>query len=155
MIELNDFQVGFKKVNHNLTNDWNWEKIKNIVIKNTNIHSAYYRDLGEGGFTLGGLENDDYCKTILSFLHSHKKNYYARAGLYASTKTNSKSFSKHNDVGQYLWIWQIIGNTLWEVEDCQFMLNCNEMLYISPGLYHRAIPDSPRASITFSLEEFE
>ena len=153
MIDTNNFEVGFKKVNHSLLNSWDWSKIKIRMQENFEINPKYYRDLGHGGFTLGGLDKDSYCKEVLNYLNLQKPNYHARAGMYVSTRNDSKSFSKHNDPGQYLWIWQIIGNTKWNVEDEEIILNCNEVLYISPGLYHYAIPDSPRASITLSLEQ--
>lgn len=152
MIDLNNFDHGFKKVNHNLNYDWDWNEIKNIMVSSD---EKYYRDLGKGGFTLGGLNTHKYCSNIVNFLQNQKPEYYARAGLYASVGKNSQSFSYHKDDGQYLWIWQIIGDTPWCVDGINFKLNCGEVLYISPGIYHQAIPDSPRASITFSLEQFE
>jgi hypothetical protein len=154
MIDTNNFQTGFKKLDHSLENSWNWTKIKNRVIDNCKINKNYYRDLGNGGFTLGGMEKDPYCNMVLKYLKSNKPNYYARAGLYVSTNNNSKSFGKHQDIGQYLWVWQIIGNTKWVVEDFELILMCGEILYISPGLYHEAFPNTPRASITFSLEKY-
>jgi len=155
MIDLNNFNVGFKKVEHDLINSWDWFKVKSRVEQNVATDPKYYRDLGNGGFTLGGLHKDLYCKDVLNYLHLNKPEYYPRAGMYVSTRTDSKSFPKHNDPGQYLWIWQIIGDTTWIVEETEIMLKCGEVLYISPGLYHQAIPSEPRASITFSLEEYE
>jgi hypothetical protein len=155
MIDLNQFSPGFKKVNHSLENFWNWDNIRIRIEQNTSESFNYYRDLGNGGFTLGGMEKDSYCKKVLDYLHPYKPKHYPRAGMYVSTRADSKSFPKHNDPGQYLWIWQIIGNTKWIVEESEILLECGEILYISPGLFHQALPDSPRASITFSLEEYE
>lgn len=155
MIELNQFKEGFRKVDHSLINTWDWEKISLRVTQNIATEPRYYRDLGNGGFTLGGMDLDPYCKIVLQYLHLNKPGYHPRAGLYVSTKPDSKSFPKHNDPGQYLWIWQILGNTRWIVEGQEMTLRCGEVLYISPGLYHHAIPFEPRASITFSLEQYE
>jgi hypothetical protein len=49
----------------------------------------------------------------------------------------------------------LIGETKWIVEDQEYILKPNEVLYISEGLMHEAIPNSPRASITLSLEKNE
>lgn len=155
MIDVNEFKAGSKKVEHSLVNDWTWEKINAIVDNNTKINSDYYRDLGNGGYTLGGMYIDPYCYKILEYLYSKKPDYYPRAGLYVSTQSNSKTFSKHSDPGQYLWIWQLIGETKWVVEEQEYILRPNDVLYISEGLVHEAIPDSPRASITLSLEKNE
>lgn len=155
MLDLNNFSVGYKKVQHSLENFWNWTEVNRIVQQNISLDPKYYRDLGEGGFTLGGIERVPYCKKVLDFLQSKKPEYYARAGMYVGTKLNSKSFPKHTDPGQYLWIWQIIGETKWLIEDGEILLKCGEVVYISPGLCHQAIPNIPRASITFSLEEYE
>jgi hypothetical protein len=156
MLEVNNFSDGFCKVSHTLKNDWNWDKIYSLVDFNYINTPTYYNDLGNGGFTIGGIENfDPLCSDVLKFLKSKKPNYYSRASIYVSTLSNSKSFPLHNDPGQYLWIWQIAGETPWVVDNKNIILKENEMLYISPGLYHMAVPDSPRSSITFSLEEFE
>jgi hypothetical protein len=155
MIDLNNFEVGSKKVNHSLINNWTWEKIEQIVSDNTEINPQYYRDLGNGGYTLGAMHRNDYCMKVLEYLHLNKPEYHPRAGLYVSTKSDSKTFSRHSDPGQYLWVWQLIGETKWVVEDKEYILKPNEVLYISEGLMHEAIPDSPRASITFSLEKYE
>ena len=118
------------------------------------INPKYLRNFKNGGFTLGGMENDSYIKSVLNFLQPLKPNYFCRASIYAGVKSDSETFNLHVDPGQHLWVWQIIGNTKWQVEDEYIMLNTNDVLYISPGLQHKAIPDSPRASISFSLEEF-
>ena len=152
MIDLNNFDIGFKKVSHNLNYNWDWMILKNLLASS---EEKYYRDLGNGGFTLGNLQTHEYCSTVVSFLQKQKSDYYARAGLYVSTKENSITFPYHKDDGQYLWIWQIIGDTVWQVDGFSFTLYQNEVLYISPGLYHQAIPNKPRASITFSLEQFK
>lgn len=155
MIDVNSFKDGSTKVNHSLINNWSWETIKTTVDNACESEPKRYRDLGNGGYTLGGMHCDLYCYNVLQYLQSKKPEYYPRAGLYVSTKSNSKSFNKHSDLGQYLWIWQIIGQTKWCVEDKQYILKPNDVLYISQGLMHEALPDSPRASITFSLEQYE
>lgn len=156
MIDTTSFNVRWGVVDHTLdSNKWTWDKIHSLVEHQTSINNLYYRNFGEGGFTLGGLDQDPYCKDVLDFLQPLLPNYYARAGLYAGTTPTSKTFDLHKDPGQHLWVWQIIGDTLWQVEDSKFVLQENQMLYILPGLLHCAIPDSPRASITFSLEEFD
>jgi hypothetical protein len=155
VIDVNNFKVGSKKVNHSLINDWTWDKIQDRINKNNEIQPKHYRDLGNGGYTLGGMHHDSYCYDVLMYLKSQKPDYHPRAGLYVSTQNDSKTFSKHSDPGQYLWIWQLIGTTKWIVEDQEFILKPNDVLYISEGLMHEAIPDSPRASITFSLEKYE
>lgn len=154
MISTDLFGNGFGKVSHSLINDWTWEKINKMIKTNTDINPKYLRQFKNNGFTLGGMEHDPYIKSILDFMHPLKPNYYARAGLYAGLKYNSETFDIHSDPGQHLWVWQIIGNTQWQVEDEYLILNTNDVLYISPGLKHKAIPDSPRASISLSLEEF-
>lgn len=155
MIDVNEFRIGSKKVSHSLVNDWTWEKINKTVEEITKIEPKYYRDLGNGGYTLGGVYRDSYCYEILKYLQSKKPEYHPRAGLYVSTQSDSKTFSRHSDPDQYLWIWQLIGETKWIVEDQEFILKPNEVLYISEGLMHEAIPNSPRASITLSLEKYE
>lgn len=156
MIDIASFDKNWSIINHTLDiTEWDWSRIDSLVLSQTAINKKYYREFDNGGFTLGGLDNDPFCKIVLSFLHNLQPNFYARAGLYVSTTSNSKTFDLHKDPGQHLWIWQIIGNTPWQVDNSQITLAQNQMLYIPPNVSHCAIPDSPRASITFSLEEFD
>jgi len=153
MILTDRFNKGFGKVTHTLINDWTWEKIVERISINVNTNTKYLHNFGDGGFTLGGMENDPMIAEVLEFLQPLAPTYHTRAGLYAGIQSNSKTFDLHADPGQHLWIWQILGSTPWQVEDKYFQLEKNDMLYISPGLMHKAIPDMPRASISFSLEK--
>jgi len=140
-------------VEHSLVNDWNWLRVMRFTEQITNINKTHFRDLGNGGYTLGGLHQLIDYKSFLDELQLLLPEYYPRAGMYVSSRADSKTFPLHTDPGQYLWVWQIIGETPWEVGNQSFILKENDMLFINPGTPHRAIPNSPRASITFSLEK--
>jgi len=156
MIDLSNFNKQSGKVSHNLINSWSWDDIANFKENSIRDNVRYYQHLGNGGYTIGGVENSCLTvKEVLEFLHPLLPTFHARAGMYVSENAESKTFPLHNDPGQHLWIWQIMGNTLWQVENHYMNLQEGELLYILPGVYHRAIPNSPRASITFSLEEFD
>lgn len=147
---LIDKQI-FAKIQHSLINDWTWEKLATIVTEVSQKDLRRYSPLGDGGFACWGCE--PYFKEVLDFLQQAKPDYQPRAALYVSTTETSKSFTLHQDPGQYIWVWQVIGKTPWQVEDTEFVLQENEMLYIDNELLHCAKPNSPRASFTFSLEK--
>lgn len=156
MINTDSFRKQWGIVEHTLPTDyWTWERINTFTDEQQTINRLYYRYFGNGGFTLGGLESEPFCKTVLAFLHPLAPTYYARAGLYAGTNHNSKTFNLHKDLGQHLWVWQVIGDTPWQVGDHQFVLKKDQVLYVPAGVDHCAIPNAPRASISFSLEEFD
>lgn len=152
MIDLTTFDKGgFGKVNHSLVNNWTWESLGEMVksIAEKDIRRSML--LGEGGFVCWGCE--PWFKDVLDFLQPLKPEYQPRAGLYASTTDTSKSFEPHRDPEQYIWVWQLIGSTPWQVEGTDLVLETNELLYITPNMLHCAKPNAPRASITFSLEK--
>ena len=154
MINLSTFNQRNGKVQHSLTNNWTWDKIDQFRMQQISKNPLYYRDLGSGGYTVGGVGDDSYVASILNFLQPLAPTFYARAGIYVSKDATSKSFPLHTDPGQHLWVWQVIGSTPWQVGEEYLTLNENEVLYILPGVPHRTIPNAPRASITLSLEEF-
>lgn len=152
MIIISDSIAPYGKVSHNLDKKWTWDEIKELLHSRT---ENQIRNFDNAGFTMSCFEDHPYCSKVLQYLHPKQPTFFARCGMYVSLLTNSKTFELHQDIGQYLWIWQILGNTPWEVEGERIFLKQNEMLFISPNLYHKAIPDSPRASITFSLEQYD
>jgi len=156
VINTDSFGKQWGIVEHTLPADyWTWDRINTFTDVQQTINRLYYRYFGNGGFTVGGLDTEPFCKTVLEFLHPLAPTHYARAGLYAGTKSDSKTFNLHKDPGQHLWVWQVIGDTPWQVGDQQFVLKKDQVLYVPAGMDHCAIPDSPRASISFSLEEFD
>jgi hypothetical protein len=156
MIDVNSFKKNWGIIDHSLdVSSWSWDRISILTKSLKEVNPNFYKEFEDGGFTLGGLYTDAYCKKILDFLQPLCPTYYARASLYAGAQINSKTFPLHIDHGQHLWIWQIIGDTPWQVENSKFILKKNQLLYILPGLKHCANPNLPRASITFSLDEFD
>ena len=156
MINTDSFDKQWGIVEHTLpTDSWTWDRVNAFADHQKSVNRLYYRYFGNGGFTIGGLDSEPFCKTVLDFLRPLAPTYYARAGLYAGTKADSKTFNLHKDPGQHLWVWQVIGDTPWQVGDQQFLLKENQVLYIPAGMDHCAIPNAPRASISFSLEEFD
>lgn len=152
MIDLSTFDKGgFGKVDHSLVNNWTWDSLGEMVKQITQNDIRRYSPLGDGGFACWGCE--PWFKEVLDFLQPLKPEYQPRAAAYCSTSDTSKSFDLHRDPEQYIWVWQIIGSTPWQVEDTEFVLETNELLYVSPNMLHCAKPNSPRASITFSLEK--
>jgi hypothetical protein len=152
MIDLTTFDKGgFGKVNHSLVNNWTWQSLEEMVksIAEKDIRRSML--LEGGGFVCWGCE--PWFKDVLDFLQPLKPEYQPRAGLYCSTTDTSKSFEPHRDPEQYIWVWQLIGSTPWQVEGTDLVLETNELLYITPNMLHCAKPNSPRASITFSLEK--
>jgi len=152
MIDITNITTQYGKVLHNLDKKWTWDEVKDLLHSR---NSNQIRNFKNAGFTISGLETHLYCSRVLRYLHPLHPTFFARCGMYVSLLHNSETFGLHQDIGQYLWIWQILGNTLWEVEGESIYLKQNEILFISPDLYHRALPDSPRASITFSLEQYD
>lgn len=74
--------------------------------------------------------------------------------LYVSLTSISETFGKHNDLMDVI-IWQCIGITQWTIYDkevYQYDLKPGEFLYIPMGMYHDTTPITPRASISFGLE---
>lgn len=155
MIDTSNFAKTWGTVKHELENNWTWESVLELVHTQTVSNPDCLRELGDGGFTLGGLAHEADCKRVLEFLQPLEPDYYARAGLYASLTKNSKSFPLHSDPGQHVWIWQILGSTPWHVDGEEFELAQGQLLYITPGTVHGARPNRPRASISFSLEQFD
>ena len=155
LIDISSFNKNWGIVSHHLPADyWSWEKISLILEQKITDSPERYTKFSGGGFNVSGLDSDPLCEKILNFLKHLNPQYHTKAELYAGVNDNSKSFDLHVDPGQHLWIWQILGNTPWQVEDSIFILEKNQVLYITPGLKHCALPNSPRASITFSLEEY-
>jgi len=155
MIDIKQFGHHWGKVQHQLDRVWTWDEVLLLMQTQTASNPQYLRDLGNSGFTVGGLASNDYCKAVLDYVHPLAPDYYARAGLYVSLDSNSNSFPPHSDQGQHVWIWQILGNTPWFVAGSEFVLEQGELLYITPGTEHAARPNQPRASISFSLEKFD
>lgn len=155
MIDVSGFDVASGLVDHCLINDWSWDQVEQF--KNTQIQKnlRYYRDLGNGGYTVGGADSIPAVRSILDFLQPLRPEFHARAGLYVSTQSNSASFPLHVDPGQHVWIWQVIGSTPWQVGNQCLTLKQDQLLYIQPGVPHCARPDSPRVSVSLSLEEFD
>lgn len=148
-----DFTKSWGKVSHELINNWTWEEISCLLQTQIIENPKSFKDLGNNGFALYEFDLKKRIKTISNFLRPFKPTLVFRVGLYVGLQPNSKSFPYHRDPGQHVWIWQILGNTIWEVEGQYITLNQNDLLYLSPNTWHRAIPDSPRASISLSLEE--
>lgn len=156
MINVDNFNKTWGVVDHRLPTDyWTWDRIDQFKEQQIAVNRLYYRYFGNEGFTVGGLDTEPFCKTVLEFLQPLAPSYYARAGIYAGKRDNSKTFNLHVDQGQHLWVWQVIGNTPWQVGEEEFILEENSVLYVPPGIAHCARPNSPRASISFSLEQFD
>ena len=155
MIDTACFAKHWKLVDHSLVNTWTWEHVLFIMQQQFLENPQQVRDLGNDGFTIGGLDRDAGCKTVLDYLQPLAVDHHARASLYVGLNNHSRSFPPHNDPGQHVWIWQILGNTPWLVAGNNFVLHQGEMFYITPGTEHAAQPTEPRASISFSLEQFD
>lgn len=153
MIDVSSFAHKWGLVDHSLKSTWTWESILALINDEQNRGSIRY--LGAGGFTLGGLEKEVYCKSVLDYLQPLAPNHYVRASVYASLTAQSKSFPLHSDPGQHVWIWQLLGETPWRVDNSELTLMPGQLLYITPSTPHCALPNQPRASISFSLEQFD
>ncbi len=93
MINTDSFGKPWGIVEHTLPADyWTWDRINTFTDVQQTINRLYYRYFGNGGFTVGGLDTEPFCKTVLEFLHPLAPTHYARAGLYAGTKSDSKTF---------------------------------------------------------------
>jgi mannose-6-phosphate isomerase-like protein (cupin superfamily) len=151
MIDTRSFNKDFGKVQHSMLNDWTWNKVATCIGEVVAKTPERYKGLGDGGFACWGFE--PYFTDVLQFLQQLELTYQPRAQVFGSADYNSKSFDLHRDPDQHLWIWQVIGSTPWQVEDQEFVLETNEILYMPPNLLHCARPNSPRVSFTFSLEK--
>lgn len=150
-----DESIRFKKVEHDLELCYSWDDINSLLQKHARLFPRTVRSLGNGGFTVGQVKDLPLVETIVKNIQKIIPTYYARCGLYVSLKDDSMSFDTHIDEGQHLWVWQLLGTTPWQVDYIDIVMQPNDMLYIAPGVPHKAVPNSPRASITFSLEKYE
>lgn len=154
LIDIEHLEKGFKLLNHNLINTWSWSKLHRILDVVDKNDDQQYFSFKNDGFILyrDCLKHDDVCNQVLKFIGDLDEKLETTVNLYASLKNNSSTFPYHFDEGQYLFIWQVIGNTLWIVEGKRFILKENQLLYISKNLMHGCIPNEPRVSLSFSLE---
>lgn len=155
MIDTTGFNITSGLVSHCLVNTWSWELVEHFKVVQIQKNPRYCRDLGNGGYTVGGADSIPTVQAILNFLQPLRPDFYARAGIYVSTQSNSVSFPLHVDPGQHVWIWQVIGSTPWQVGQQYLTLQQDQLLYIQPGVPHKAIPNAPRVSVSLSLEEFD
>lgn len=77
------------------------------------------------------------------------------AHIYVNLVANDRDFGRHAD-GMDVWVWQCIGVSHWFVEERgendvdKYILEPGDMIYVPRGIPHIAIPQTPRASVTFS-----
>lgn len=123
------------------------------------------RNVCEGAFpplklrdNLGIVSHDtrDILKTypIRQLIMDTRPNIHPTCHLYASLTSISETFGKHDDFMDVI-IWQCIGITRWTIYDekvYQYDLKPGEFLYIPMGMFHDTTPVTPRASISFGLE---
>jgi ribosomal protein L16 Arg81 hydroxylase len=95
---------------------------------------------------------------ILKFIQHYQKiepNLRSNAHLYVAFLTNSGGNGRHKD-NEHIIFWQVVGKTHWILETNngikEYILNPNEALYIPPNMYHTVITLTPRAGISFGLE---
>ena len=60
-----------------------------------------------------------------------------------------KTFGKHKDDVD-VYFWQVQGITEWHVSGETILLPPGDLLIIKKGVYHKAIPKTPRAGISMS-----
>lgn len=147
--------VSFCKIQHSLVPVISWDDINQLLARRSFNAPSTVRIFDNGGFTISQVQNDLGVGSVVDALQKLQPTYYARCGLYVSLQPNSSTFPAHIDEGQHLWVWQVIGATPWVIDGTEVLLNTNDVVYIAPSVTHKACPNSPRASITFSLELYE
>ena len=79
---------------------------------------------------------DDYRQSCINCLVSKEHNSYCL-------------FGKHKDDVD-VYFWQVQGITEWHVSGETILLPPGDLLIIKKGVYHKAIPKTPRAGISMS-----
>jgi ribosomal protein L16 Arg81 hydroxylase len=69
------------------------------------------------------------------------------AHLYFNVSLNGGSFGRHND-DVNVYFWQCQGSTKWVMDDCEYVLEPGDMIYVPKYVYHDVIPLTPRAGIS-------
>lgn len=144
---------------HSFYSESNFERITwEDVIDNLNrsvTENLWVKHLDNYGVVTHDVR--DLVKTypIRNILREYFPEKYISSHLYASFTEKSQTFGKHNDFMPVL-VWQCIGITRWIVYDEQtttYDLKPGNLLYIPQGMYHETIPITPRASISYGIEE--
>jgi len=98
----------------------------------------------------------DLVKThaVRSSIMKNRPNIHPTAHLYVSLTSVSETFGKHDDFMDVI-VWQNLGVTRWFLfadETHVIDLKPGEFIYIPMGMFHDTIPITPRASMSFGLE---
>jgi len=74
------------------------------------------------------------------------------AHLYFNIATSGETFGNHKDTTD-VWFWNCQGKTKWIIENKeQFILEPGDLIFVKKGIFHNAIPLTPRAGISMSKE---
>ena len=130
-----------------------WDEV--IYNFNENIVSnQFVKLLHDFGFVTHNAEKIEKVNDVNPFFRQLFPNNCITAHLYVSLTEISKTFGKHKD-NVPVFFWQCIGITRWTVyEDREYVYDLmpGEMLYIPKGIYHNTQPITPRAGISFAIE---
>jgi ribosomal protein L16 Arg81 hydroxylase len=152
---MNDFDANkhrfFGKIDYPVLT---WDE----VIRNLNeniISSGFVEVLDNLGFVTHDAEKIKKTSDVSTFIQQLFPNRRISAHLYFSLLEISKTFGKHND-DVPVFFWQCIGTTRWTIhenKDYVYDLMPGELLYIPEKVYHNTQPLTPRAGISFGIEQ--
>ena len=106
--------------------------------------------------------NEDVRHQLLGFFVSHSAHKIGKvkqlmdalgcdtAHLYFNVSLHGGSYGRHNDEVD-VYFWQCQGSTKWVMDDCEYVLEPGDMIYIPRGIYHNVIPLTPRAGISMGV----
>ena len=109
------------------------------------------------GINLFQMYESDLVDNFLKEYSKLNNKFTSSAHIYMSLSTLSEGLGRHNDPSDVLY-WQVIGKTLWVVEDKiqkTYVLEPNDAIYIPYRMWHTVIPLTPRVGISLGIDKSE
>lgn len=133
-----------------------WDEIlNNLGVSSTRRQEVRY--LPNMGFVALRADRMPSVKQARDELQTLSDVYECTAHSYISMSELSGGYGRHNDDSE-VWSWQCHGYSRWQIEDpskglYEVTMNPGSWLYIPSMMWHTVTPLSPRAGISFALEE--
>ena len=145
----------FVKKFFNFKESFDFNTISNLLDNNNfkSIISSNWLDtfVFESVFQIINVEKDIYFSKIFETLNEkcNKKNKKTDLSLFFSLVSGNKSISHKDNYDVY--IIGMYGQTLYKVNDTQFIVEKGDILYISKNSLHKAIGITPRICLSYGV----
>jgi mannose-6-phosphate isomerase-like protein (cupin superfamily) len=139
----------------NLEKDFNFNSVSNLLDRNnleSKISSNWLQNyIFESTFVINKLNNDVFFKDIYLNLNNiyNKNNYRSDLDMYFSLVSGNKSITHRENYDVY--ILGLLGKTIYKVEDEEFMVEKNDLLFIPKNALHKAIGITPRIILSYGI----